>query len=83
MRSKTTLLASLLAVLLSGCGTTAGPEIKIVDTGCDWTRPIYMSRADILTDGSARQILAHNETGAARCGWKRNNAKPKAPPAKR
>lgn len=39
-------------------------------TDCDWARPIYVSRADQLTDGTARQILAHNDTGAALCGWK-------------
>lgn len=68
--SKIKLLVSLPALLLTAC-TTTGPEIKIVDTSCDWTRPIYVSRSDILTDGTARQLLAHNETGAARCGWKR------------
>lgn len=67
---KTKLLAVLTATLLTGCETT-GPETKIVDTGCTWTRPIYVGKADVLTDGTARQILAHNETGAARCGWTR------------
>ena len=58
----------LAAVLLTGCGIT-GPA-RIVDTGCSWTRPIYVSKADILTDQTAVQILAHNETGAKRCRWK-------------
>lgn len=84
MKPKTTLLACLLVTLLTAC-TTSGPEIKLVDTGCDWTRAIYVSRSDILTDGTARQILAHNETGKKRCAWKPNPAptKPKAAPAKR
>lgn len=36
---------------------------------CDWAAPTRPSRADQLTDGTARQILAHNETGAQLCGW--------------
>lgn len=72
--SKMKLLASLPALLLAACATT-GPEIKIVDTACRWTKPIYVSRGDILTDGTADQIEAHNETGAKRCGWKRTSPK--------
>lgn len=61
------LTVCLMASLLSGCGTT-GPE---TDLGCTWARPIYVSRVDSLTKGTADQILAHNEAGAKRCGWKR------------
>jgi len=46
-----------------------------VDTACRWTKPIYISKSDVLTDGTADQIVAHNETGAKRCGWKRIRAK--------
>lgn len=69
------LLASLLgACATSGPATETEPQIvtrtRTVDTGCDWTRPIYVSKADVLTDGTADQIRAHNETGQAKCGWK-------------
>ena len=67
-------LAFLTALLLTGCATT-GPEIKVVDTACNWTRPIYISKKDILTDGTARQIVGHNEAGESRCGWKRSTQK--------
>jgi hypothetical protein len=30
-------------------------------------QPIYISQADVFTDGTARQILAHNETWARIC----------------
>jgi hypothetical protein len=30
-------------------------------------RPIYVAEADVLTDGTARQVLAHNRTWAALC----------------
>lgn len=45
---------------MAGCATTSD---------CDWAAPILPSRADVLTPGTARQILAHNETGARVCGW--------------
>ena len=63
------LLICLPVALLTGCALT-GPTV--IDTGCDWTRPIYVSRADVLTDRTAEQILAHNETGRKRCGWVRS-----------
>lgn len=78
---KTTLLLSLLAALLSSCAT-GGPatkpdtdvkvvtQTKIVDTGCDWTKPIFVSKTDVLSDEIARDILAHNLAGAKNCGWK-------------
>lgn len=58
--------AGILLALLSGCATGgAGTE-----GGCVAFRPIYTSRADMLTDGTAEQLLAHNLTGARLCGWK-------------
>jgi hypothetical protein len=47
---------------------------QVIDNGCSWVKPIYVSRVDVLTDGTARQIKDHDETGARICGWK-----PKAP----
>lgn len=61
MRWSVMWLASL--ILLSACAS-AGPA-----TSCGPWRPIYVSRADVLTEGTVRAILAHNETGASLCGW--------------
>lgn len=71
------LLASLT---LTACCTTSGvsesPEAQVVvktrtvDTACDWTKPIYVDKADVLTDATAQTILAHNRAGAKVCGWK-------------
>lgn len=81
---KRTLALCLLAVLSSSCATD-GPATKapvapcepqivtktrIVDTACDWARPIYVSKTDVLSDDTARAILAHNMAGAKNCGWK-------------
>ena len=30
---------------------------------------VIVSPEDVLTDGTARQIVAHDETGAKLCGW--------------
>ncbi|KVN25650.1 hypothetical protein WJ63_16095 [Burkholderia pyrrocinia] len=81
---KRTLALCLLAALSSSCATTGlgskpaaaacEPQIvtktRIVDTACDWTRPIYVSKTDVLSDDTARAILAHNTAGAKVCGWK-------------
>lgn len=55
-----------LGVFLSACaGQTPAPVV--VDTSCDWVRPILVADADQITDVTARDILAHNEAWAARC----------------
>lgn len=48
-----------MMILIAGCATDP----------CNWAKPINPSRSDALTDGTARQILIHNETGARVCGW--------------
>ncbi|MBT2750012.1 MULTISPECIES: hypothetical protein [unclassified Lysobacter] len=58
---------SLLIPLLTACTTTG--RATVTTSGCEWTRPILVSRLDQLTDLTARQILAHNETGRRLCGW--------------
>ena len=55
-------LASL--TLLAGCASGGAGT-----SPCSGWRPIYISRSDVLTPDTARQILAHNETGARICGW--------------
>lgn len=64
-------LCSVLAMLippllLAGCAT--GPATE-PNNGCEWLKPIYPSQDDVLTDGTARQILDHDEAGAQICGW--------------
>lgn len=62
-------VVSLLAVLLSGCATN-GRAIdvpSVVDSACEWVLPIYISSRDVLTPGTARQILNHNETLEKNC----------------
>lgn len=52
--------------LLAGCARNgAAPDV------CGPWRAIYVSKADVLTEDTARGLLAHNRTGAALCGWGR------------
>lgn len=53
-----------ILTLLGGCSAIGGGT-----DACGPWRPILVSRGDVLTDGTARQLLAHNEAGRALCGW--------------
>ncbi|MBU9378693.1 hypothetical protein KTE93_01060 [Burkholderia gladioli] len=48
---------------------------KVIDTACSWTKPIYLDKSDVLSDATARAVLAHNQAGAKECGWKPIGAK--------
>jgi hypothetical protein len=66
MKSKTKTVALLLmATLLNACAING----RVTDSFCAVGRPIYISKQDALTDGTARQILDHNEVGKTLCGW--------------
>lgn len=60
-----------LTVLILSAGLTAGCAIEPRGErdDCDWAEPIRPSRADVLSDGTLAQIVAHNEVGARLCGW--------------
>lgn len=60
------------ALLLASC-TTTGNAIDIKpnnDAACAAFAPIYVGKDDVLTDQTAKAILAHDQTGAKLCGWK-------------
>jgi hypothetical protein len=61
MRTFTAII--ILSLLLAGCSATAG-------NFCHVSAPIRPSASDILTDGTARQVLTHNRYGAEVCGWR-------------
>ncbi|WP_186155107.1 hypothetical protein [Burkholderia gladioli] len=71
------------ALLLAACASTppAAPvqvetRTKVIDTACSWTKPIYLDKADVLSDATARAVLEHNRAGAKECGWKPLNMAP-------
>ena len=55
----------LSAALIAGCGI----DPQGLHDECDWAEPIRPSRQDQLSEGTLRQIVAHNEIGARLCGW--------------
>ena len=61
-----TLCAALALVLLTACETSG----RATDAACVAFRPVYVSKADVLTEETAQQLLTHNRTGARLCGWK-------------
>lgn len=68
LRSKWSRLVILLALGVAVTACAGPPRRVVVDTACDWVRPILVADADILTDATARAILAHDEAWEARCG---------------
>lgn len=63
------LLVGLMATQLNACEIIGHATEQ--DAGCAWAKPIYLSKQDSLTKATADQLVAHNETGEKRCGWKR------------
>jgi hypothetical protein len=76
MNFRTGLGSTLL--LLAGCASTCPPapapevvtKTRIVDTACDWVKPIYLDKTDVLSDATAKAILAHDQAGEKNCNWK-------------
>ena len=62
-------LKHLCLISAVALGAGCGIEAPHIDSACDWVMPIRPSQADLLTDGTAAQILAHNEVGERICGW--------------
>ena len=53
------LIVLLMLPLLSGCATSAATSA--------WVKPICVSKADVLTDGTMQQIVTHDETLGKSC----------------
>ncbi len=51
------LIVWLMMLSLASCGS-----VGVGKTYCSWVKPILISDNDQLTGGTARRILAHNET---------------------
>lgn len=57
----------LISCVTTGC-VTAKSEPAPPDY-CATAKPIYIGKADVISDATAREILEHNETGRTLCGW--------------
>lgn len=60
-------LCAVIALVLAGCCSVPAPRIetRVVDTACQWARPIQASAKD--TAETKRQVLAHDIAYQQRC----------------
>lgn len=49
-----------LVLLLTSCSGIGAETKPVPSNGCEWVRPITVSKSDTLSDATARQILAHD-----------------------
>lgn len=54
-----------MPILLGACD----PAGALATDPCGPWRAIRIAKDDVLTGQTARQVLAHNETGARLCHW--------------
>ncbi len=63
-------LCLMMVMLLVSCASplpVIQTETKVIDTSCSWVKVISISLQDQFTDGTARQILAHNKLVVKNC----------------
>ncbi|HDS3502659.1 TPA: hypothetical protein QIR73_003585 [Enterobacter cloacae] len=55
-------------MLIASC-VTRGSVPAVVDTACDWVKPIYLTEHDIdvMDRQTKKDILAHNKAWQANC----------------
>ncbi|CAM7133512.1 Lipoprotein [Enterobacter intestinihominis] len=63
------LIICLATMLIASCVTNGSVPV-VVDTGCDWVKPILLTDQDIdvLDRQTKKDILAHNKAWKANCG---------------
>lgn len=59
----------LATMLIASCGTTGPVKVEVVDTACDWVKPIYGTDHDwdVLDRQTKKDILAHNKAWQVNC----------------
>ncbi|SAF23128.1 Uncharacterised protein [Enterobacter hormaechei] len=64
------LLTICLATMLIASCVTRGSVPVVVDTTCDWVKPIYLTDNDIdvLDPQTKKDILTHNKAWERQCG---------------
>ncbi len=65
----------LMTMLIVSC-VTRGSVPVVIDTACDWVKPIYLTDHDIdvLDKQTKKDILAHNKSLQANCQPNENRA---------
>lgn len=62
-------IACLLALLTTSFVLVGCVSVQTGNDFCLVSQAIYIGDKDVLTDGTARDILAHNELGHRLCDW--------------
>lgn len=59
-----------MTILIASCGNRGSVPV-VVDTACDWDKPIYLTDHDIAVMGkqTKRDNLAHNKTLQSNCQY--------------
>jgi len=59
----------LMTMLIASCGTAGPAKVEVIDTSCDWVRPIYGTEHDwdVLERQTKKDILTHNRAWQANC----------------
>lgn len=60
------LVGLLTSFAATGCATQA---TTMAPDFCATAKPIYIGKLDVISDETAKEILAHNLTGRKLCGW--------------
>ncbi|HFK3993673.1 TPA: hypothetical protein ACGZ5C_003899 [Citrobacter freundii] len=56
-------------MLIASCAETGPAKVELIDTACDWVKPIYLTERDItaLDKQTKREVLTHNKSWQANC----------------
>ncbi|MCG9396565.1 hypothetical protein [Escherichia coli] len=57
-------------MLIASCAKNGPARVEVVDTTCDWVKPIYLTEHDIkvIDRQTKRDVLAHNKVWKSNCG---------------
>lgn len=57
-----------MTMLTASCSINGGGP-TVIDTACDWVRPIYVTANDVkvMDPQTKKDVLVHNETWRANC----------------
>ncbi|MEF4799987.1 hypothetical protein U9687_00475 [Escherichia coli] len=56
-------------MLTVSCAKSGPARVEVVDTACDWVKPIYLTEHDIdvIDRQTKRDLLAHNKAWYSNC----------------
>ena len=59
----------LMTMLIASCAETGPAKVEVIDTSCDWVKPVYLTDHDInvMDRQTKKDILAHNKAWQANC----------------